>query len=302
LFQLAIGGYGLFGIISRVRLRLQRRRKLRRLVMVVEAEAVTTAFAERIREGCLYGDFQFSIDEQSPHFLRRGVFSCYEPVDDDTPISVQRQLSSDDWLNLLHLAHTDRAEGFRRYTAHYLASHGQTYWSDTHQLSPYLPDYSQLLRGDRGADANGRSQRSSLVISELYVPRQLLASFLRESAQILRAARVPVIYGTVRLIERDDESALPWAREAYASIIFNLLTPHTPTDKPRRREFSWTSSTSRPPWGAAFTSPTTATPTGPASSGVTQGSSTSCARRISTTHSRYSKVIGGDGIGTPPPR
>ena len=37
-----------------------------------------------------------------------------------------------------------------------------------------------------------------------------------------------MIYGTVRLIEKDDESFLPWARESYACIIFNLLTIHTP--------------------------------------------------------------------------
>ena len=29
------------------------------------------------------GDFQFSIDEKSPDFLQRGVFSCYEPIEAD---------------------------------------------------------------------------------------------------------------------------------------------------------------------------------------------------------------------------
>jgi FAD/FMN-containing dehydrogenase len=35
------------------------------------------------------------------------------------------------------------------------------------------------------------------------------------------------IYGTVRLIERDDESFLAWAKDAYACIIFNLHIEHT---------------------------------------------------------------------------
>ena len=37
-----------------------------------------------------------------------------------------------------------------------------------------------------------------------------------------------VIYGTVRLIERDDETFLAWAREPWACVIFNLHVTHTP--------------------------------------------------------------------------
>jgi hypothetical protein len=144
-------------------------------------------------------------------------------VDDATPITAPAQLSESDWLSLLHLAHTDPSEGFRRYTGHYLSSHGQTYWSDTHQLSPYLPGYSAAL----AALSPGR-QKSSLLISELFVPRPLLATFLREAARILRAGRVPLIYGTIRLSESDDDSFLAWAKSSHACIIFNLLTTHTP--------------------------------------------------------------------------
>jgi FAD/FMN-containing dehydrogenase len=44
----------------------------------------------------------------------------------------------------------------------------------------------------------------------------------------LRSNRTIVIYGTVRLIEKDNESFLAWAKEPYACTIFNLLTFHTP--------------------------------------------------------------------------
>ena len=37
-----------------------------------------------------------------------------------------------------------------------------------------------------------------------------------------------LIYGTVRLIERDDESFLAWAKQSYACTIFNLHTVHSP--------------------------------------------------------------------------
>ena len=42
----------------------------------------------------------------------------------------------------------------------------------------------------------------------------------------LREHRANVIYGTIRLIERDEESVLRWAKDRWACIIFNLHTVH----------------------------------------------------------------------------
>jgi FAD/FMN-containing dehydrogenase len=50
-----------------------------------------------------------------------------------------------------------------------------------------------------------------------------------EDARVaLRERKANVIYGTVRLIERDDETFLAWARDRYACLIFNLHIEHTP--------------------------------------------------------------------------
>jgi len=223
LFRLAIGGYGLFGLIDSVTLRLVPRQKLRRVVEVIRASDLPRRFEERIAQTFPYGDFQFSVDEKSPDFLQRGVFSCYQHVDEDEPTVAKRQLRDNDWLELLRLAYTDREKAFKRYSDYYLSTNGQTYWSDTNQLSPYLPDYAQQIRAQIGGD------ESSLIITEIYVPRADLPDFLAQAAELLRSNRTIVIYGTVRLIEKDNESFLAWARKPYACIIFNLLTFHTPT-------------------------------------------------------------------------
>lgn len=221
LFRAAIGGYGLFGLITQVTLRLTPRRKLRRSVEIVSANDLMKKFEARIKAGFLYGDFQFSIDEKSPDFLQTGVFSCYEPIENDAPVIAPKRLGAENWLNLLALAYTDRAKAFQEYARYYLTTNGQTYWSDTNQLSAYLPNYAQKLREKIGGP------ESSLVITEIYVPRATLAGFLAAAADLLRAGSSPVIYGTVRLIEKDDESFLPWAKESYACVIFNLLTLHS---------------------------------------------------------------------------
>jgi FAD/FMN-containing dehydrogenase len=109
------------------------------------------------------------------------------------------------------------------YTAHYLATSGQIYWSDTHQLSEYIDHYHAALDAHLGAKA-----RCTEVITEIYVPRAELARFFAEVRADFLANDVNLIYGTVRLIERDDESFLAWASESFACVIFNLHTEHTP--------------------------------------------------------------------------
>ena len=224
LFSLAIGGYGLFGVIAQIRLRLSPRRKVQRIVEVQSIDTVVQAFEQRIADGFQYGDFQFSIDDRSEKFLRSGVFSCYRPVADETPISdTQRELAPEDWMKLLYLAHADRNAVYDQYAGYYLATSGQVYWSDTHQLSFYPDGYHRAVDQLTGATA-----RATEMISELYVPRERLADFMNDAGDELRRRGVPVIYGTVRLIERDDESFLAWAKERYACVIFNLHTEHSP--------------------------------------------------------------------------
>ena len=224
LFKLAIGGYGLFGPIASVRLRLMPRQKIRRAVEVRNIDDLPAAFEQRIADGFLFGDFQFSIDDTSDDFLRRGVFSCYQPVDPATAMpAAQKELADDDWQRLLLAAHAGKAEAFRQYSQYYLATNGQLYWSDTHQLGAYIDDYHKTLDTRMGA-----KDPATEMITEIYVPRLRLPDFMAEAAQAFRSNGVPIIYGTVRLIEKDDESVLAWAKQPYACIIFNLHVVHTP--------------------------------------------------------------------------
>src|SRR5260370_13055403 len=66
------------------------------------------------------------------------------------------------------------------------------------------------------------------IITEINVPREALASFLAEVRDDFRKNNVELIYGTIRLIEKENESFLPWAKQSYACTILNLHTVHTP--------------------------------------------------------------------------
>jgi FAD/FMN-containing dehydrogenase len=223
LFRLAIGGYGLFGVITSVTLRLVERRKVERVVEVRSVDGLAKAFADRVNDGFLYGDFQYAIDETSEDFLSRGVFSCYRPVDAATPLTAApKELNERDWIELLHLAHAAKGEAFRRYAGHYLSTNGQVYWSDDSQMSVYPENYHRQLEQRVGAP-----NRASEAITEIYCEREHLERFMAEVRDYARRDKAEIIYGTVRLIEQDRESFLAWAKKPYACVIFNVHVEHT---------------------------------------------------------------------------
>ena len=225
LFGLAIGGYGLFGVIYSATLRLMPAHHLRRKVEVTDIDLLPDLFANRIADGFTYGDFQYMTDESSAHFLRRGVLSCYQPVPAEGTAFIEPPrvlLTREDWLKLLHLSHADKGRAFEEYAGFYRSTDGQTYDSDTFQLSMYIDGYHHEL--DR---LLYKGTRSSETITELYVPLERLPEFMHLAADELVRRNTNVIYGTVRLIEQDDETFLNWARQPYACIVFNLHFEHS---------------------------------------------------------------------------
>ena len=218
LFGLAIGGYGLFGVITEIELRLMPRLKLERVVEIVTLDDLPERVRQRFGEGFWYGDFQYKTDENATDFMRVGVLSAYRPVPADTVIpDAQQRISRSHWYKLLELAHTDKAGAFELYSRYYLQTDGQVYWSDLHQTSQYAEDYVEYLQKTRPDLPEG-----SLMICELYVPRDRLEDFVNDVVEAQREHAFNIVYGTMRLIEKDEESFLAWAKQDYACIIFNL--------------------------------------------------------------------------------
>jgi len=216
-------------VVTAVTLRLVPRIKVERCVARLEIEELIDAFDQRITAGHLYGDFQFATSPHSADFLRTGVLSSYRPVEAQRRIpDDQRRLSQGDWNELLRLSHADKRAAFQKFIEFYLATNGQIYWSDTHQLNLYLEEYHGALDHRLGAAVRG-----SEMITELFVPRERLVAFMNDVRRDFRMNAVDFIYGTIRLIEAERDTALPWARRDWACVVFNLHIDHRTEDVAR---------------------------------------------------------------------
>ena len=223
LFALAIGGYGLFGVITRVTLRLYPRTKVQRVVKLIKVSDLREEVERRIAEGFLYGDCQYSTDLESEALDHPAVFSCYRPVPEDTPMpQEQRHLGEDDWSRLFGLARTDKRKAFEAYAGYYLSTSGQVYFSDTHQMSGGTDFFTQAYERQRGI-----TPHNTEMITEVYVPWENLVPFLAAAREDFRTHHVDVTYGTIRFIERDEDTFLAWAKERQVCVLCNLNIVHT---------------------------------------------------------------------------
>ena len=218
LFALAIGGYGLFGIIAQVTLRLVPRTKIERVVEVIAVKDLLPKVADRIENGFLYGDCQYSTDLATDADSHAGVFSCYRPVDADTPLpESQKHLTAEEWGELYRLARSDKKKAFETYSKYYLGTSRQVYWSDTHQLAGNFDAYRQAVDLRSGTE----------VITEVYVNKDSFLTLLSQSRDDFLNHGVDMTYGTIRFIEKDTESFLAWAKEPSVCIVCNLHVAHT---------------------------------------------------------------------------
>lgn len=212
LFGLVCGGYGLFGAVYAVVLRLAPRRRFRHGARTVRADELIAAFGEERDAGALYGEARLEIDPGSPGFLREGVLSWHAPEGEDDGDADSMPPAASDADGFLRLAHADKARWFELTAERELAAAGQVVAADVPFLAPYVPGYHW--------------PGSSEVLTELHVPRDAVDGFLQAAAGDLRAREADVIGATVRLVEPEEETALAWARKAWACLAIDLHVDH----------------------------------------------------------------------------
>lgn len=221
LFKLAIGGYGNFGLISNATLRLMRRTKYRIGVQLCNVSDIPDKYAHAEMAFAEYGDFQCDINDDGPDFLRKGIWKAYYPVAANTLLTDLATMPPAQWQDLVYLAHTEKAKAWDVFSKELIAMDKSVNYSDYWQASPYVSDYHVALDQRLQSKVPG-----SEVLTELYVPLKSVSSFMEDARQVLLTNKANMVYSTVRFIERDDESFLPWARALSACVIFNLHTEH----------------------------------------------------------------------------
>jgi len=73
------------------------------------------------------------------------------------------------------------------------------------------------------------------MITEVYMPRAQLTAFMAAVREDFLRHGVDFIYGTIRLINKDEDAFLAWAKRDYVCVIFNLHVDHHAAGMDRSR-------------------------------------------------------------------
>jgi FAD/FMN-containing dehydrogenase len=128
-----------------------------------------------------------------------------------------KSFSQEDWIRLYRLMRADKRRAFAEYAEHYLQTDGQVYWSDTHQLAGNFTGHRKAVDPGQGTE----------MITEVYLRHDDLLTFFAKVRQDLAERKADIMYGTIRFIERDSETFLPWAKERSVCVVCNLHVRHS---------------------------------------------------------------------------
>jgi FAD/FMN-containing dehydrogenase len=218
LFSLVLGGYGLFGVILDVELRVVPNERYRAESQVIAAERYVDRFRERVRGrsdiGMVYG--RLSVVPGEKTFLSEAIQTVFRRAPCE-PEEIPRL--ADSGLSIV------RREVFRAQ----IGSKGgkEVRWQAEktigEQVASRYVSRNQLL--NEGAEIyQERNADRTDILQEYFIPPEYLALFLQKAATIIPRHQVDLLNVTVRNILEDRITFLRYAdQEMFALVmLFNL--------------------------------------------------------------------------------
>jgi FAD/FMN-containing dehydrogenase len=220
LFSLALGGYGLFGVILDVELRVVPNREYRLERVVTSVEDYPRVFGERVAEGrdveMAYG--RLSVAPES--FLREAILSVYHrvPAGDGQPSRVAfPEISGLTRLLFRGQVGSDYGKSLR--------------WRAEKSLGGALGGgtvHRNELLGEPVDVFENRSAESTDILHEYFVPAASFAPFVSELRDIVPRHGGDLLNVTVRDLRRDDDTFLRYADQDLLALVMLFNQHRTP--------------------------------------------------------------------------
>jgi FAD/FMN-containing dehydrogenase len=222
LFSLVLGGYGLFGIILDVRLRVVPNERYRPEVELIEADEYAKRFAERVNGtgdiGMVYGRLCVAPGEQ--RYLREALMTVFRRV----PCAKEEipALSGGGARDLQR--HIFRAQ--------IASDKGKLYrWRAEKNLAAELSDEfvsRNRLLNDASTTFQERNADRTDILHEYFIPPAFVPHFLARAREIIPKHDCDLLNVTVRNVLKDDDTFLRYASEELFSFVMLFNQERTP--------------------------------------------------------------------------
>lgn len=219
LFKLALGGYGLFGVILDAELRVVPNERYRVQRFFVRPEQLAGEFDARVTRAKDVGLAEMRLSVAPGSFLREGILTTYtrapgkpavRPLPDEDPGAVIR----------------------RRYLQDAVGSTGGklAMWeAEKHADTGLRSDFSTRneLLNQSASTLWSREIEGSLVRQEYFIPRKQMAAFIEHVRQVMPGNRLDLLEADVAAVRPDTTTLLRYADQPMFALT---LVFHQPTD------------------------------------------------------------------------
>ena len=222
LFSLVLGGYGLFGIILDVKLRVVPNERYRFEQHIVPVAEAFSTFDAKIKD---QPDLQMAYARMNivpSRFLDHVILNAFFSEEGEIPMLTKPGIAKLRRAIFRGSAQSDYGKELR--------------WAAETKIQPLLAgkvfSRNQLL--NEGVEIyENRSADSTDILHEYFVPRRTLASFVGDLRRIIPKNNADLLNVTVRSIKKDEDTFLRYATEPMIALV--MLFVQETTDEGERR-------------------------------------------------------------------
>ena len=211
LFKLVIGGYGLFGIILDVKLKVVDNVALTFQSISVLPEDYVKTYQKIVSNN---PDVQFAYGRlriSDKHFLQQATLNYFEKIDKKPLVLSQQQSKNAETKRIVFRGSVDSEYGKRlRWDLE----------SSLNSVSPYTTFSRNEILSEDAALIENKDTHSTDLLHEYFIPKQHLAQFIQDIKPVLKTKKVDLLNITIREVEHDYDAFMNYAREDVFGLVF----------------------------------------------------------------------------------
>lgn len=218
LFKLVIGGYGLFGIVLDVKLKVVENEALQYKYIRLSPNNYVNYYKKFISENpnvnLVFGRLRIS----NKHFLEEATLNFFEKVAGTIPV-MQNKKSTE--AQRLVFRGSVNSEYGKRLRWDLETGMNKVSKNEIYSRNELLNDHVSLIEN--------KDRSSTDLLQEYFIPERNFNQFITDMKPILRNSRIDLLNITIRGVHQDNDSYLSYARENVFGFV--LLFNQKKTDK-----------------------------------------------------------------------
>lgn len=218
LFKLVIGGYGLFGIVLDVKLKVVENEALQYKYIRLSPENYVKYYKKYISENpninLVFGRLRIS----DKHFLEEATLNFFEKVEVTIPV-LQNEKSTE--AQRLVFRGSVNSEYGKRLRWDLETGMNKVSKNEIYSRNELLNDHVSLIEN--------KDTSSSDLLQEYFIPERNFNQFITDLKPVLKNSKIDLLNITIRGVHQDNESYLSYARENVFGFV--LLYNQKKTDK-----------------------------------------------------------------------